>query len=342
MTESLAFHLNKSLEQTTPAPEVVPIPEEPEQSEQKEEDGEYFVCCFKCKGRGSQKKGACGKCQGTGLMNIYSVPRFRKIIQMVRNEVRSYVPKVMNYIENTEQSSGVVHESVTCDSCNTGPIVGIRYKCSVCQNFDFCQTCEANVPHPHPFIKIRTPDLAPAAIFCAIDEDIRPRERGCRRFGRGKGMLKLKFVKHLLGENGEKQLPGASFVRSWTVRNESDTQAWPEGCRLVNVRGDFLADPVLLPPLGPGEETNVTASFVAPEREGKYNSIWRAENAEGVKFGQRISLEIFVENQVESDPVRSIKELGFTNEDLIVQALNEARGDVRAAVNMLVSGFYSS
>ena len=39
------------------------------------------------------------------------------------------------------------------------PIIGFRYKCSQCQNYNLCQVCEEqnslNLNHPHNFIKIR-------------------------------------------------------------------------------------------------------------------------------------------------------------------------------------------
>lgn len=50
-----------------------------------------------------------------------------------------------------------LHVWVTCDLCGMKPIKGIRYKCSVCPNFDLCENCEAASwkQHNHPFIKLR-------------------------------------------------------------------------------------------------------------------------------------------------------------------------------------------
>lgn len=50
------------------------------------------------------------------------------------------------------------------------PIVGVRYKCSVCKNFDFCQMCEERRNHEHAFLKIYRPDQAPKAMFTVVDE----------------------------------------------------------------------------------------------------------------------------------------------------------------------------
>ena len=65
-----------------------------------------------------------------------------------------------------------IHYGVTCDGCKKNPIVGCRYKCAVCKDFDFCEECEAkmNKEHLHPFIKIYKPEMRPATITCIIDE----------------------------------------------------------------------------------------------------------------------------------------------------------------------------
>jgi hypothetical protein len=49
-----------------------------------------------------------------------------------------------------------IHTGVRCDGCDCEPIRGVRFKCSVCANYDLCQKCEAKNIHPeHPFLKIR-------------------------------------------------------------------------------------------------------------------------------------------------------------------------------------------
>lgn len=50
----------------------------------------------------------------------------------------------------------VVHEGIFCDGCRTSPIKGVRYKCTVCDDFDFCENCEKNNTHEHHFVKMTT------------------------------------------------------------------------------------------------------------------------------------------------------------------------------------------
>lgn len=46
------------------------------------------------------------------------------------------------------------HGGVRCDGCGNHPIIGIRYKCLVCENFDLCEKCEDGVGHDHPMIRL--------------------------------------------------------------------------------------------------------------------------------------------------------------------------------------------
>jgi len=69
---------------------------------------------------------------------------------------------VMSKVEKQPNTS--VHEHVRCDGCQVFPIVGVRYKCNECPDFDFCEVCEEKFgdQHGHPLTKHRTPAVRPA------------------------------------------------------------------------------------------------------------------------------------------------------------------------------------
>ena len=65
-----------------------------------------------------------------------------------------------------------VHEGIICDGCHVAPIVGVRYKCAVCSDYDLCEKCEEkNEKHLHPFIKIYHPEMKLESIKCIVKED---------------------------------------------------------------------------------------------------------------------------------------------------------------------------
>jgi len=67
-------------------------------------------------------------------------------------------------------TSQIQHPHVECDGCRVCPIVGDRYKCSVCKDFDFCSKCEQEKAHDHPFLKIKNPANAPKSVVTIVDE----------------------------------------------------------------------------------------------------------------------------------------------------------------------------
>lgn len=59
----------------------------------------------------------------------------------------------------------VIHYGYTCDGCNMSPIKGIRYKCSVRNDYDLCEACEEKIDVAYPMIKIRDPQKKPADVI---------------------------------------------------------------------------------------------------------------------------------------------------------------------------------
>ena len=48
---------------------------------------------------------------------------------------------------NKNDGTGVVHKNIRCDNCSECPIVGVRYKCLECVNYDLCEKCIDHSDH---------------------------------------------------------------------------------------------------------------------------------------------------------------------------------------------------
>jgi len=118
--------------------------------------------------------------------------KVEKFKQNLINETISETLQQVETLVNNKKLAPVneeknVHQCVRCDGCGMSPIRGIRYKCTECNNFDYCEACEElNVnSHKHVFLKIRTEDCKlgnNAHSFGGFGH--------CRKFGRARGILR--------------------------------------------------------------------------------------------------------------------------------------------------------
>jgi len=71
--------------------------------------------------------------------------------------------------KDNSKIQGKIHPGVMCDGCQ-GKVVGFRYKCLVCEDFDLCGKCEFSGVHPqHSMIRIIDPQITwPQQVFSPL------------------------------------------------------------------------------------------------------------------------------------------------------------------------------
>ena len=101
--------------------------------------------------------------QNQVILDSY-VKQFEEL-EKKRTEEYNQMSQIM--INNPQQNKGeltfsnikTTHHGIKCEKCGKIPIIGNRYKCSVCNNYNLCESCEEtnfeNQEHKHNFIKIR-------------------------------------------------------------------------------------------------------------------------------------------------------------------------------------------
>ena len=95
-----------------------------------------------------------------------SKSKSKKLRNMPRK--MEHFPTMGNIFQNNKNSDKIIHLGVKCDGCGVFPIVGCRYKCAFCDNFDYCEQCESKLSekHNHPFLKIYEPKMNPVFFKC--------------------------------------------------------------------------------------------------------------------------------------------------------------------------------
>ena len=82
----------------------------------------------------------------------------QKIRDMVQTKLKILEQSIIEDISK-EINPPIIHKGINCSICGKKDIVGIRYKCSMCQNFNLCEKCEENNEHDdnHVLLKIKEP-----------------------------------------------------------------------------------------------------------------------------------------------------------------------------------------
>lgn len=108
------------------------------------------------------------------------------------------------------------------------------------------------------------------------------------------------FVSDETIPDGTVMEPGATFLKTWRVRN-SGNAVWDIGYGLSFHTGEPMAGPdyVVVPPARPGSVVDVSVTLTAPEEPGTYRSVWRVHNPVGLQFGDLLFAEIVVEEEAD-------------------------------------------
>ena len=88
--------------------------------------------------------------------------KYKKDYDDLRNKYEQKFSQLSNEVlqnKNNIVKCNTIHQGIQCNKCFKSPIVGFRYKCSKCNNYNLCEECEEknsqNEEHPHPFIKMK-------------------------------------------------------------------------------------------------------------------------------------------------------------------------------------------
>jgi WD40 repeat protein len=104
------------------------------------------------------------------------------------------------------------------------------------------------------------------------------------------------FVLDVNVPDGTHVAPGASFTKTWRLRN-SGTCAWDPAYRLNFVSGEQMNGPESMA-LGetvlPGEEVDISVDLLAPQADGTYQGQWQLIAPDGTPFGVKPYVEIVV------------------------------------------------
>ena len=259
-----------------------------------------------------------------------------------------------------------IHTGIKCQKCFMNPIIGIRYKCSQCNNYNLCEQCEnensESNEHPHVFLKYIKKE---EQILLDEEEDNNNKFINNNDFDYDKYKNKNNYV-YKRPINIPRQSNGYNNYSYQCLTDELDFSVnqgvkdaifdielknngnfpWPknESFLISNSLSDKIVNKIKLEPLNPGKVYTFSIYFndLDALKPGKYNT-YLDFNVKNKKYGETI-LIIFeiVEKKEENQEIKFNPIVaGFRNifhinektlsDEVIEKALKENNNDISKA-----------
>jgi len=224
------------------------------------------------------------------------------------SELFSNLGKFTAEEEVAEVDGKVVHKGVTCDGCKASPIVGCRFKCTTCANYDLCDSCESQGVHSeHSFLKMKVASgnsgchfggAGNANTLFELLSKMQPKPVPKTEDVKEADVLSAEFLADVNIDDGTSynraDLPSL-VMKTWKIKNNGNV-AWPEGTVLKYLSGNAelcFQEEFVVPTANPGEEVDVNAVINLPRKVGHYRTTFQLAVNEKV-FGNAFWIDVNV------------------------------------------------
>jgi hypothetical protein len=233
------------------------------------------------------------------LLQIKHKKEIDEISNKFKEESKINKEIIKNNKEDKRPICSTIHHEVKCQKCFTEPIVGYRFKCSECNDYNLCQDCEEQNSikgdHPHYFLKIRN-EIIEYSYKC----------------------LNSKLESHI-----HQGIDAAKI--SITLKN--DKIKWLEGkTKLIidSFNSEIDGESINLNPLEKGQQENYVINFKGLKNKSpKEYKVYYDFNVDGKNYGEKLCLSIIIENTIDKFRQKYGIEKEKYSDDKILQKLQE-------------------
>jgi hypothetical protein len=209
------------------------------------------------------------------------------------------------YVKNKQ-----VHEEIKCEKCFTKPIIGNRYICRICQNYNLCEKCykknQVSQEHNHQFIKFKSKALEKIEEenenCLDIHEDAEKNNNGMKEIDlvhkKDNDKINNYSYKCITKDLKLKMKKGTREVSFKLELENNGSSSWPENKTFLEVeisKSNINTDKIILSPLKPGDKCDVDILFkhMSKINPGKFQCCL-SFILDDKKYGNDIDIEIEV------------------------------------------------
>jgi len=286
-----------------------------------------------------------------GSINIGMSEEFKELYKFIDNHFNGL-------------SKSLIHEGIKCEKCFDEPIIGYRYKCTICNDYNLCEKCEEknldSEEHPHYFIKIgkeyKEGDEITYNIPDIINNNLNNNNNNINNINEIKNddnnndnniiVAKKEYSYECLNKNKLSSYiyEGTDEAKIEIILKNNGKEDWPKDCaklifdRASNIEGEDI----VLEPQKSGEQKIYHAIFkkVSKYRVGEYKS-FLLFSVNDETFGEELELTVEIkENEENIDRINEFRQKydlnnnDYSNEK-ILEALKKNNFDYDKAFSSL-------
>ena len=261
-----------------------------------------------------------------------------KNLEQKINQKNNELSNMQNIHSNKRLSSSfsqIIHQRIKCEMCFSEPIIGNRYKCSQCNNYNLCENCEEEnsitEKHPHDFIKIRKEkgennnnfniskkNSKNSLNINELNEELNNSNNNIvnndnnsdNEFNLIEDMDHKEIysyeclnINSLVAEINEGEEEAKIKI---IIKNDKDT-TWPKGNTKLSIdfNSDIITNDIILEAQNYNEIRNYNISFNGLEKNspGEYK-IYALFEVNGVKYGEKIKMKIIIKEKKDEDLIK--------------------------------------
>ena len=241
----------------------------------------------------------------------------KDIIEKNKNDINKLKEEIFNikkkaekiFLEKEKKNNlnksfnKTIHNNIKCNNCLINPIIGIRYKCIKCDNYNLCELCEEineeSLNHPHNFIKIKNEQKI----------NINNISNNNNNGNKNEYIIALNelyiYSYELLNKKEDVYICNTSKIKIITLILKNNSKlSWPEGhTKLICNRNKSLIcfDDIILPPLKTEEYKDIKIELHIP-----YNlpfqtyKIYMNFNVNGKNYGKEIVINTIIVTELKA------------------------------------------
>jgi len=212
------------------------------------------------------------------------------------------------------QKLKTAHLGVKCDSCHAVPIIGVRYKCSECLNYNLCEICEEKEIHPnHNFLKFIKEEKKENVIESKVKGHKSPSKwlDNVKSFFSGSKKIEVDDSMAKIKSNNDLHITAKakSIIMPRVTFHNNGNKVWPDNCIIDKEDGNIDFEPAIIPgKLGPNMEFSFPIPVECPSLPGDYNLRLRLKVGDKF-FGQSIFLNLHIEPPESDDKFEVLNSL---------------------------------